>query len=237
MTFVVDKANWREDIHISRSGTKIHEAVVKMQSDRGVFTWTVERITLDLSIEGDDPTSAKVTRSSPSAAGVSWSSGCSGAYNDINSPELPCSFTWTEDYLYVIFGSCEINVCRISLSESGMVKSVASKPAVERLQKTMYLPISAGKRGVRFFCHSVNESSYGIFALGGTAELAPVVITRHIDSDLGGWQEPEKGNMVVLHDESSDRCMKGIYAASEPMFSIPIRSSLAWQIRTYVTCS
>lgn len=110
-----------------------------------------------------------------------------------------------------------------------MTQGLDWEPTVEVLREPMFLPASADKRGVRFFPHLAGDASYGIFALGGTAEFAPVLLVRNIISDLGGWEEYEGKDIAMLDAGHGTGYMKGIYAAGEQEYSVPIRSSLAWQ--------
>jgi hypothetical protein len=166
---------------------------------------------------------------------IRWTSPCLGPYDRPESRDLPCTFVWTDCHLYVIFGKVEVKICRINLSQ--IPKGVHTEsPTIETISESIFFPASTNERGFVFLPRIVAGMEYVVFALGANADFPPTLIWGDINRDLGGWTEYNHQDGLKTLGCADATNLKGIYASSEMRFNVPIRSSLAWNQRTLVTC-
>jgi hypothetical protein len=68
-------------------------------------------------------------------------------------------------------------------------------------------------------------------------ELPPVVMDFDMEKLCGPWGEHcVSSEDRIAASKSDTEFMKGMYAAKDQAFHVPIRSGLEWRKSTYVTC-
>lgn len=172
-------------------------------------------------------------------------------------PELPFFLSWTKKYLYIIFGVCEIYICRIGLSSSLVPvdrENVADDSAndsedededededrlprrrVEYLREPVFLPASTAERKFTFHAQRVWDRDYVVFGLAAHQNLPAAIVWKDVEKDLGGWAEYDGTHLGMTYEDELDN-MQGTYSCSGSSFGMQIRSGLAWNKRKVVTC-
>jgi hypothetical protein len=118
-----------------------------------------------------------------------------------------------------------------------MSKGIHTKtPRIETISESIFFPASTNERGFMFLPQTVAGVEYAVFALGANAEFSPALMWEDINRDLGGWTEYNHQHGLRTLGCTDVATLKGAYASSEMRFNVPIRSSLAWNQRTLVTC-
>lgn len=168
---------------------------------------------------------------------VSWISPYDNPYELPECSALPFTISWTGDYVYLVFGACEVYIVRLLLDNCQQNDSTSkSRPRVEKTKEPAFLPASTTERSFTYIpvSHQLGEKEYGIFAISGSTQLPPVLI-RYDIADLGGWIEYEASTHVGHDGNVEDDDMKGKYSCNYRTFKVPIRSGLAWE-REVVEC-
>jgi hypothetical protein len=159
-------------------------------------------------------------------------------------------FAWLEDTLYVALGTFEITILRFPPLPA-LFQDLKSLPAVPQntkvespihsLPKTICIPATASSRNLRFFVRldSLASKPHAIFCLNAlpVLELPPVIMDFDMEKLCGPWEEYSVSSEDQIAASKTDTdFMKGMYAAKDQAFLVPIRSGLEWRKSTYVAC-
>jgi hypothetical protein len=91
-----------------------------------------------------------------------WSYSFDTRVKDCESLELPCSFICTDEYLYIIFGACEVYLCRILLPCNGAPEF---SPEIKTTKEPAFLPAStATEREFTF----IPNKKYAVFTISSS---------------------------------------------------------------------
>lgn len=109
-----------------------------------------------------------------------WSYSFDTRVKDCEYLELPCSFICTDEYLYIIFGVCEVYLCRILLPCNGAPEF---SPEIKTTKEPAFLPASTATE--REFTFIPNKSMQCLPS--PLVESPAALMLKDIKADLGGW--------------------------------------------------
>lgn len=218
----------------SESGDNLHEISISQSIVSGSVRWDLAITTLDFAVDESDLDSATAPSKYGARAVASWISPYENPADRPSSLELPCSFSWTQGHVYVIFGACEVYVCRIVLIPEGSGTSDEWRYDVTSLQNPVYLPASTTEREFFFAPLTVGDVEYAVIAIAGNAEFPPVLMYKEVQAELGGWVEC--CGLVGPGRTEDPGDMKGLYSCDALRYLVPIRSGLEWNKRLQVVC-
>jgi hypothetical protein len=216
--------------HFSKSGEVLYQVTTTRDFSEG-FKWNIELRYLEFFVD-DSLDVETVAIKGEATAQVSWISPYWNPFDVPGHRELPFSLWWSETHLYIVFGACEVYICRILLQRQGLETFV---PKIEVLQNPAFLPASTTQRSFSFLLQMHNGREYALFSLCGNAELPPALIWKDVEADLGGWKEFDGKHIGRSEDDEVDD-MKGKYSCNALAFNVPVRSGLEWNTRVELVC-
>ncbi|KAI5778527.1 hypothetical protein EDC01DRAFT_673535 [Geopyxis carbonaria] len=192
------------------SGDTLFEVVARTARTDGVeyLTWHIDLFEHQIDTEKALIESAGIN--TVSRTSISWLPPYDIPFEKFYHLNLPFFLSWSKKYLYIIFGACEIYICRIDLTGPPTAGSPAAEDSdsdsrtelprmvymedtpyphrrVEYLREPAFLPASTVERPFTFHVQHLWNREYAVFGLAAHAQLPAAIVWKEVETDLGGW--------------------------------------------------